>query len=1219
MLRSKKVFTGGINQDDSLHLIEDAQYLRIMNGRVGVTEYGKNFRVENVPGTTAISQAVYPPYGTNMTIGSCIDIEGQRMIWFVWNSVGDHGIYCYDFAQNQVYAVLYDSQVAGGLNFSKDYRIDKNARVNQGLLYWTDNYNEPKKINIDSGIKLNYPAYSTTAVAYTSFIDSYEINLIRRPPVYAPSIEKLYDNSYVNNFIAVNSWQFAWQYVYFDGEESVLGEFSIASNMNLLELGVSENYNYINCELSLNETIPQTARIIRLIAKNQITNAYNVIKTYDKVIDPTPFINHNLATPAYYTLQGNWNANTNTPNITGTTTPGYAWLVTQDGSTNLGGITDWQVGDLAIKTITGWINSRLNQLSFDYYGDVIGQFIDSATAVKPFDSVPLLTKTLETATNRLFLGNNLSGYNTPTSSSLSFTQTPGTVYSNPLIITRQDNQTGFPPSITGNYKLILSGSPQIGDIITLFILVSDTTETPTTKNTTINYTVTSTDLATTRTGLLNAITADSTTSDYNITVTSQASPIGIIFTTNTGNSRVVYINDTITYINPATTDRKFFKNESSYQLGICFYDKARRKCGIFTNGGLIFETPLKTYINNTATLTVDWTLSNSNALNEIPDWAYYYSIDRTLNLKTRYFIDTLTTDDFYANKDSQGVYEYTKKTFDSTVVAIALDNTILLQSKLGYTYNEGDVCVLINSSTGIRYELPIIGIDGNYILLKPLDIGDLTTALFSVEIYTPYVKSDLEPFYEVGNIYPITNAGGVSRTYSTLSGSLEGDVFIFQRIYNSQTYYVEAMSPNDDYYQYWLTDVGFSNLVTLLGQKRNQHEIRYSNVYTPGTTNNGSSTFEALNFKTVPLGTGLIQKLQLASKTTEQGVIMLAICSLQTASCYLGEVQVVGSSQNAFLAQDASVIGTINVLKGMLGTTSPETVVEYLGVIFWYDLNNGTIAQYSSNGLFPISSFKMERLFKNYAKGYLATSNATLDSLNGFHHIPSFIDPFHKEFGISLPGLIADGSAAVLPSYASVPSYATSIINRFDISDNLAKSLTFNIQENKWVSDYQFLGEQYEYFENRMFGFKNGALYEFNKNSSTWNTWFGTAYPVRICWVLNQPLSGLKDMSEITLEGIQAPNYTVVYTTLPNTQITDLTNTDYVNQEGIYYGKLFRDRLSPNASGTADEKMMTGDVVLSQIPQIMTEFQCYSSIFYVNFVDVGFNLSRGQNFILNNK
>lgn len=72
MIRSKKIFTSGANQDDSLHLLEDAQYLRLMNGRVGVTQYGRNARVENVPGTTLISQAVYPPYGTNICISVAV-------------------------------------------------------------------------------------------------------------------------------------------------------------------------------------------------------------------------------------------------------------------------------------------------------------------------------------------------------------------------------------------------------------------------------------------------------------------------------------------------------------------------------------------------------------------------------------------------------------------------------------------------------------------------------------------------------------------------------------------------------------------------------------------------------------------------------------------------------------------------------------------------------------------------------------------------------------------------------------------------------------------------------------------------------------------------------------------------------------------------------------------------------------------------------------------
>ena len=1173
MLRSKKVFTGGSNQDDSLHLVEDAQYLRLMNGRVGVTQYGKNYRVEGVPGTTAISQSVYPPYGTNICIGSCVDIEGQRLVWFVYNTQNDHGIYAFDFASSKTYAVLYDSQVQGGLNFDKNHRIDKNCKVNQGLLYWTDNYNEPKKINIDSGIKLNYPSYQTTARAYTSLTDSYEITLIRRPPVYAPLINKQYDNGFVNNFIANRSWQFAWQYIYFDGEESVLSEYSQASMLNLVELGISEKYNNILCTLSLSEKIPQTARIIRLVAKDELTNVVNVIKTFDKLIDEQPFNKHN--------------------------------------------------------------NGTL-QLSFDYYGDVTGAVIPSTTAAKLYDSVPLISSTIESASSRLFLGNNLSGYNTPTETSLSITQTKAIAGSNKRFFKSQSSyQLGvaFYDKARRKCGVITKASDLTTTPLKTFTPNADFDVIPQIKS--YVYSVDNKfqfDIVQlgnfTSSGGVQFTAVSPATSDIALNIIGNVTLLTPPFTVFTIRLVKNYTNviasqtfDTASMGLPYYFNCTLSLSNYSILAGDVFQVEfiSPGACELDCLGGGPFR--ITTTAAATNVVSLNWSLNNNNNLAEIPSWAYYYSILRTANLTTRYFIDSYSSTNKYASKNvTTGAYTYSDTWNATTTSAIAIDTTVLLQSGLGYTYAEGDVCILVNSSNAI-YEIPVIGQDGAYILLKSEYLGTtLANIPFIYEIYTPYIKGENEPFYEVGNIYPITNPSTNNRQYSVLFDSLIGDVFVFQREFNSSIYYyVEAMSPNDLYYKNWFTDQGFPNFVILLGQTRNSHEIRYSNIYTPGTQNNGLSTFEALNYKTVPLGTGIIQKLQLASKTTEQGVIMLSIGSFQTASCYLGEVQLVGSSANSSLVQDTAVIGTINILKGMYGTTAPETVVEYLGVIFWYDLNNGTIVQYSSNGLFPISSFKQEKLFKNYAKGYLTASTNNLDNINGFHHIPTYIDPYHKELGLSLPGLIYENYADTLPSYSSVPSYASSIINRFNISDDLAKTVVFNVQDNKWVSDYQFLGEQYDYFENRMFGWKNGALYEFNTNSSLWNTWFGQQYPVRLCWVLNKPLSGLKDMAEIVLEGSQAPNFTVIYTNLPNTQITDLANTDFTNQEGIFYARILRDRLSPNTTGTADEKLNTGDVVLSQIPQIMAEFQSYNSIIYVNFVDVGFNLSRGQNFILGNQ
>jgi hypothetical protein len=53
--------------------------------------------------------------------------------------------------------------------------------------------------------------------------------------------------------------------------------------------------------------------------------------------------------------QGTWNASTNTPTLTSSVgTKGYYYVVNIAGSTNLNGITDWQVGDWAVYNGTAW-------------------------------------------------------------------------------------------------------------------------------------------------------------------------------------------------------------------------------------------------------------------------------------------------------------------------------------------------------------------------------------------------------------------------------------------------------------------------------------------------------------------------------------------------------------------------------------------------------------------------------------------------------------------------------------------------------------------------------------------------------------------------------------------------------------------------------------------------------------------------------------------------
>jgi hypothetical protein len=77
--------------------------------------------------------------------------------------------------------------------------------------------------------------------------------------------------------------------------------------------------------------------------------------------------------------QGTWNASTNTPTLTSSVgTKGYYYVVSVAGTTNLNGITDWQVGDWAVYNGSAW--QKIDNT-------------DSVTSVNGFTGAVVLTTT----------------------------------------------------------------------------------------------------------------------------------------------------------------------------------------------------------------------------------------------------------------------------------------------------------------------------------------------------------------------------------------------------------------------------------------------------------------------------------------------------------------------------------------------------------------------------------------------------------------------------------------------------------------------------------------------------------------------------------------------------------------------------------------------------------------------------------------------------------
>lgn len=1127
MVIEKRYFLKGINADDDPKLLDTESCLNIMNARMAVTEFGRNLRLENVPGTTLVPQVVRPPYGQDQTIGTAQDEDNGRLLFFNYNSVGDHGIYCYDpsvGALGTIYAVLYDSQVIGGLNFNRNTLIHS-ARVENGSLYWCESTNnEPKRININAGIEMNKAGTFPAVVPYQYPMSLSVLYWIRRQPGLPLTTEKKTNASYDNNFIANEAFQFYWRYIDRGYETSTLSALSALVNYNKL----ADTYNYITVTAPLGETIQQDVVQVDFVVKYLNGGKSFVFKSWDK----------NIAADNLAIYQHN---NASIP------------------------------------------------LAIDFYNDILGIALDDAYSVKPFDSVPIYAQTIEMARFRSFMANYTIGYDTPLISSLTAAA-----------------QTSSSAVLTGQWVLIEynSGASRryFLDLGPLGFFDANIQPSPPPYPSTYAY------------GNMTFITLGPANFALYIFANYPNWINGIQYP---GSSATITGGPPV----PGISGTEAFKSGASYQVSIEFLDHAGRKSGIFTSSLLKISSGERIYDQLEYTTGINWSLSNVNSVNEIPVWAYYYSVNITKCLSTRYFIQSRVKNITYATKDADGLYVFNNSAYSAVRNGVAIDVTLFNSYGIGYAFSEGD---LIKVYIGISlYNLSIVGQDGNWIICELKNLGTLgntaspkTNALF--EIYIPYKTSASEPNYEVAQLFKVTNPATASRSYSTFAGTINGDITVLTRNDGTADYLTENMSPNDKFYGQWNTDSGRPNFIDRIGQVTKTNSIAYSNTLIQGTKTNGLSTYDALDVKDISDECGDIVKLQVANKVSdEQGTVMLAICQNQTASCYLGEVQLVGSEQNAFVAQAAGVIGTVNILQGSFGTITPESVFQYLGLVFFLDLRNGAFIQYSPNGLEPVSRYKMSRFFKRYSKDYLVASMNNLDNINGFHHIRCSIDPFTKEVLCNVPSLIYQNYANNLPSYSSVPSYATSIIDRFDIYDQLGKTMSFMFEENKWGQNYEYGSEWMDYLHNQMYGFKNGDMYIHNKDTVNYNRFFGTNRPVRICGVGNINPSLLKDLANVAVESNAAPDFSVAMANYPNVQITDLAAIDYVNQQGIFYAAWLRDRLSPNVSGTADQKLYTGDQLSDIALFWMLEFQRYSSLFYCNFVDISWAESRGQKGVAN--
>jgi hypothetical protein len=1219
-----------LNADDAPYAISPNNWVNAENIRVETTDTGATNVGQSIGGTLLLSQP--QPSINFITIGQATDEENFWLVEFKYNTTGRQDkIVAYNSQTNTNYDVLLSSQVTGGLNFDKNALIHS-ARIANGCIYFANGTtNQPRKVNLEAAIKANNPSFVTDEVAYNFPINFSEITIIKPSAAFAPNITKSTDTSFNNNFIANNSLEFAFQYVWYDNETTVCGAYSEASRLNL----PTETYNRIGVTMDTFEQIPDTVRIVNLVVRiGDGTagggNVANVVKTWDK----------NVASEA-------------------------AEIVAQNNGSVL--------------------------LNYFYYGNSTGETISPDDVLRQSDNVSIYSQALEVSNSRLFLANNTEGYDTPETTS--FLLSLGTRIS--LADTSQSvNIIEFKhryvntPNATSQYAY----SAWIVNIPFIspagFYLINGT-DASVTYPAAPDYPTLPPKPATvalsglTYLGPSNQAVSATRPSGFNLTnqlsvvtqpdlifitgvtptfynVMAQKSPYagGVVFmdfamrrcgvsnnNPNAGGYTIGYTTPLISFSAQAPNEFTIYNSQGAYiSVGDKIEITTTAAAGTYTVTAVDLTgfpsiqydiTVLETVVSVATTMTVinilnvnsvqvttpprgfnysvavsnlDWSLSNANAINEIPDWAYYYLPVLTLNLRTRFFIQSFSNALKYATKDTNGVYQFNSDLYITSAVGIGLNTAALVQSGLGYVFTEGDVCILVRGNDE-TFEIPVIGQDGNYIILKAQDIGSLAGVQFVFEIYTPYITNANEFYYDRGQVYTITNPGQPNRGYSITTGSFNADSYALTRNYGAFTYFAGAMSPNDLFYKRWDNDGSKVNIVTKLGQVVKTQYIRWSDTFIPNTGINGLSTFRSGNQKPVPEDCGSITKLILTSKVQAEGTVMLSICANETNSMYLQETQITDATgATQFFGASDEVIGTINTLKGSFGSINPESVAEYRGNVFFFSALTGKYIQYSANGLFPISNYKMTRFWNLFSLQYMSMSAAEIEALGSRPFIFSTVDPNHNELLISIPKLSNTPPKGYLPDYPNA-------IYPFDIYDLQGKTLVYKIDlgagRPNWLGAFSFNPEYMVTLQNKLYAAKNGHLYLHNQTTNQ-NEFYGTRYSSKIMIVSNVVPNNPKLYNNVASESNLVPSFVYFYNDYPIQQASDLVDLDFKNLEGVFYATILRNKLVPTAAGFTTDGLLTGQKMRNTGMFIMWEWRIANIPLQLKFLNIGYELGRGQ-------
>ena len=959
----KKTFTGGLSTDRAAAYLQPNQYINALNIQVSSNEEGSEGLLSNIKGNTEVTFTL--PSGTNTCIGSFEDAENHRVFYFLHNSNDEHLIMCYFHKENVIRKVFENNDfgtTANPLNFSTSNLIT-GVGMNDDLLFFTDGETEPKRISVERGLKKHdsnytqlktYDVFENYGVNNGASFSESVITIARPAPIFPPTTVRSKDESLDTNNISDMAFHFAFRYIYADGEVGGLSPDSKVSPIPNPDASNSEQeLNVIEVTLPTSGIINVDVVEIEVLVRIDGGQDYFVIETIDD-----------------YDAIGSYG----------------------DEPTENAPVIRFSNNNVRIP-------------------------ISASDAAVSANSVPVKAKSLECARQRVFLGNvtkgldnlNESGLKDNSSATPTVLLASGSLVSNWLVFKLRKRTINFgtnPFSFTTEYRRYYIVSGSTADQI--YYVQADGNPPTITESIANEWTADAalpsgnwaaptflTSVATTKrsVGELRTSIFLETFSNGSFTSVQQLVRGG---GRSTSAGATGYTDQSAVAL---AENNKLWKSGGEYRFGVVFKDKFGR------NGRLIPFRDALTIPERDVTFSrlvkqIRWDLPSTNQHLYIPDWAHAFSIVRTKELSRSFFLNIQAKRIYFADDltSTPSDVQFT----EGTSQFLAVDISTIHEATLGYNFSEGDL--LRVHSGGFEPVYQIVHQSGGFIYAALPEEGGVGSNLnsgnhfYNIEIFTPRLRNDDEPFFEIGECFSITNPGASNRTFSSTTGIIKGDVVIKRRDFgggNNNSFNLEFQSA-DVSKNIWIQTSNKGYVPTRFQQVHKPHTIIFSENRIVGTLFNGLSTFNALDEKNIPSESGPIQKIILTSKVESLGNSMLAIGTNETASIYLGESQLQGGGGSAVVAIQTGVIGSVQILRGSYGTLHPESVVSQNNRVYWLDVLNGTCVQYDVNGLIPIGDKSIKSFFRERCE-FIVTENKK-GCFGGF-------DPSNKEYILTLPSV----------------------------------------------------------------------------------------------------------------------------------------------------------------------------------------------------------------------